>query len=33
MYGLSLLKLSNFCGNIMDKYMFSYHFKKKLTKF
>jgi hypothetical protein len=27
MYGLGLLKLSNFlCGNIMDKYMFSYHF-------
>jgi hypothetical protein len=32
MYGLSILKLSNFCGNIMDKYMFSYHLKK-LTKF
>jgi hypothetical protein len=27
MYGLPLLKLSNFlCGNIMDKYMFSHHF-------
>jgi hypothetical protein len=23
---LSLLKLSNFYGNILDKYMFSYHF-------
>jgi hypothetical protein len=33
MYGHSLLKLSNFFVSIMDKYIFSYHFLKKLTKF
>jgi hypothetical protein len=30
MYGRSLLKLSIFCGNIMEKYKFPCHFVKKI---
>jgi hypothetical protein len=33
MCGLFLLKISNFCGNIMDKYIISYHFKKNWPNF
>jgi hypothetical protein len=33
MYELSLPKVSNFLGNIMDKYKFSYRFSKKWPNF